>query len=267
MDEEDEAQDGASAHKWKFIYLARTDLAQVPPDVAREILTKYDPLVRGFVRRFPAALLSARFDEDDLYNVGRAMLLQFWAIYDPERGRTYGGGSFRGWATFLFRQAFAKIQRDLFQNPEIPSDVGDPRLAEMVFEAGAGREDSRATGHSWARAYVIGGGPAWARDNLTVEPELEEALDDRRELARLDAAREALPARHRFIRQGLREGRTSEAIAADLGLSRQRVDQIRVDAMRGLRVQLGLDDEDEEDDEDPGPARSPRRRLAATLTP
>jgi DNA-directed RNA polymerase sigma subunit (sigma70/sigma32) len=114
---------------------------------------------------------------------------------------------------------------------------------------------------------VAGGGLAWARDNLTVEPDLEEALDDHRELARLDAALEALPARHRFILQGLREGRTSEAIAADLGLSRQRVDQIRVDAMRGLRVQLGLDDEDEEDDEDPEPVRSPRRRLAATLTP
>lgn len=264
MDEEDEAQDGASAHKWKYIYLARTDLAQVPPDVARAILTQYDPLVRGFVRRFPAALLGTRFDEDDLYNVGRAMLLQFWAIYDPERGRTYGGGSFQGWATFLFRQAFTKISRDLYQNPEIVCDVADPGMAEGPWINWA---DRRKEGHATAQAHVIGGFPEWARAHLAVEPEFEEALDEQRELARLDAALEALPARHRFILQGLREGRTSEAIAADLGLSRQRVDQIRVDAMRGLRVQLGLDDEDEEDDEDPEPARSPRRRLAATLTP
>jgi RNA polymerase sigma factor (sigma-70 family) len=242
MDEDDAAQ--AGARRQKLMHLTRDDLGQVPPAKARELLTKYEPLIQGFVRRFPARLLGAQFDEEDLRSLGQVMLLQMWLLYDPEQG------SFHGWATFLFRQSFGKILRDLQANREITTDL-------LVAPGSPAHGEGRSLGLIGLVGYIVGNHDAWLRDNTATELELDEELDARREVEQLERALEQMTPRHRFVLQGIREGRTTEQIALDLGVSRQRVDQIREVAMEALRHEIWR----------PTGGSSQADEPAATLTP
>lgn len=232
MDEDEAAPSG------RLLHLTKHDLAQIPPAVAHEVLAKYDGLVRGFVRRFPRALLGARFDGDDLYNIGRVMLLQFWILYDPSRGRSEGGGSFQGWATFLFRQALAKIAKDLSSCREFPTLL--VMTGERVFDDSTQGSSGRGVNPTTQ---------AWITEQLTLDrsEDVDDAIDETFEIALFERALEELPPRQRFILDGLRQGRSTAQVAADLGISRQRVDQIRGPAMvalcRILRELRGEEDE------------------------
>lgn len=240
-------EEAPAVRSQKLLHLTRGDLAQIPEARCKEILTQYDPLVRGFVRRFPRALFGPRFDAEDLYSLSRVLLLQFWLLYDPARDE--GRGSFQGWASFLFRQVLAKISRDLQNNPELP----------ILTEVSEERREPRG--------LVVGSLRGWMETHLTVDFDPEAAMDEQLELALLERAMDELPGRQRFILQGVREGRTTAQIAEDLAITRQRVDQIRVDAMANLRRIIGelrgSDEESTEPDEEPD--RSQIRRVSTTL--
>lgn len=252
MDDEEEEEAQAGTRSQKLLHLTRMDLGQIPARQAREILTQYDPLVRGFVRRFPRALLGPRFDADDLYSLSQALLLQFWLLYDPARDE--GRGSFRGWASFLFRQVLAKIGRDLGTGLIEFSMSFDGELTTTRFPLGG---------------MIEGRIDAWVIAHLSVEEDIEAQMDVGLEMRLLDRALEELPARQRFILQGIREGRSTAQIAADLAITRQRVDQIRIDAMTNLRRVIGelrgTDDEELEAEEPEDPAPGQRGRSPATL--
>lgn len=226
MDEDEEAQ--PNVRGGGLLPLGRSDLGLLEPRLAQEILVQYDPLVRGFVRRFPARLLGARFDEDDLYSLGRVLLLQFWVLYDPARDE--GRGSFQGWATFLFRQAFAKVSKGLYRSPEIPCD----------FEA------------LHSHPHVVGPWEAWITLHLTADSDPQGEVEKRQQVELYERALAHLPPREQFVLRGIQEGRTTGQIGADLALTRQRVDQIRVRAMQALRKHLVLLHEQPEDEPEDG---------------
>lgn len=248
MDEDD---CGASRHR--LYPFTKDDLARVPAREAREVLTKYAPLVQGFVRRFPRHYLGAHFDSEDLQALGQVLLLQFWVIYDPAKAP---GGSFQGWATFLFRQAFAKISRALSTGREIPID-----LERAAQAAGSSAGDSTRVAFSG----LVLGTDAWVRENLAEEPEYDEAVRYRQQLELYERALARLTPRHRFVLEGLRQGRTTAQIAEDLGVIRQRVDQLHKIALAEVQTEvrrLMAADQELEEDEEPDPVR---RELDASL--
>jgi RNA polymerase sigma factor (sigma-70 family) len=260
MDEDDAAQPRSQ----KLLHLTRSDLVQIPEHKALELLRQYDPLVRGFVRRFPRGLLGVRFDRDDLYSLAQVMLLQAWILYDPLRVDPSGTrGSFRGWATFLFRQALTKVSKDLYNNPEV---LFGTMSRDMEAET---QHDMKKVG-----GFIVGSVVGWVSLHLTEEFDPEDAVDNRLEVALFERALEAIRPRDRFILQGLREGRSTEAIGRDLGISRQRVDQLVRGAMDAIKREIaelqGEEDdfvETPEDTAEPEPEelRSLSRRPSATL--
>lgn len=257
MDEDD---NGVGRHRlYPFI---KADLSKIPAREAREVLTKYAPLVRGFVRRFPRTHFGAQFDAEDLDALGRTLLLQFWAIYDAEKAP---GGSFQGWATFLFRQVAIKITRALTYTRDVSCDF------EALLVT---RKQDQKWGTTLPPGLVLGV-DAWIREHLAEEPEYDEAVRYRQQVELYERALERITPRHRFVLEGLRQGRTTAQIAEDLGVIRQRVDQLHKIALAEIRTEIARlsgADEELEDEDEPDPVRQEvERSLAAdggpTLSP
>lgn len=141
------------------------------------------------------------------------------------------GGSFQGWALYRIRQRFSKIQRDLRLLAEHEAHLSVMLSSEVSYEI-----------------------------------DVADFLRTRK----LERAIEALPSRKRFVMESLRRGRPAEVIAEDLGISRQRVDQLRKSAMDTLRevlrhevAEAGVDADDEVEDDEDGADQGPTSTLSA----
>lgn len=264
MDDDTEGRNGP--RRQKLLHLTRDDLAQIPDKQARELLAQYEPLIRSFVRRFPRGLLAgAQFDADDLYALGQVMLLQAWLSYRPEAAE---GGSFRGWATFLLRQRWGQLAGNLAADREVAATD-----LFLLVERGAAltNADCRPFGGA------IGGHALdWADNALTHTPALDDAVEQAQQVRLFEMALEDLTPRLRFVLEGVRAGRTTAEIAVDLGVNRQRVDQLREEAIREVRRTIArwraeADEEElEDEDEDPAPATLrawPATRSASSSSP
>lgn len=190
---------------------------------AREVLAQHRHLIIGAVRKFPRALLErGLLGEDDMIQLASVVLIQSWANFNAETG------SFRGWALFCIRRRFARIREDI------------ERLIEHEVEERHADAQHRSGGiQAQQDSNLVCEMPATGWDALDERPEdFEEALAERQRLELLETMIERLPRRQGFILRGLRDGRQLEDVAADLGITRQRADQIRKVAIDSVRAML-----------------------------
>lgn len=130
--------------------------------------------------------------------------------------------------------------RCVFLGFEAPTDIAIARSLTMVFEEQLPHEAE--TGNNWAEGRF----PSDIRA-ATDDPDPEAALQDREQARLLLAALDALSTQERYVleaSEGLfgAEPRKLVELAAELGISRQRVGQIKAAALEKLRAHVARGD-------------------------
>lgn len=205
--------------------MARRGVDDYPPltpaqqDLVTAYLAEYDP-VRGVRARHPSLYRACRasgMGDDDIHQVAALGLMRAASGFDPAGGNrfvTYASWWVRGYLSHAVRRAVA--QR--------PAGVVS---GDQVFPGSESGED------------------LWAALGLAGDAGADPAEDDRRAVlrARVAAVLRALTRRERqalTLRYGLDGGgpRILEAVAARMGVTRQRVAELEKVALRKVAVRL-----------------------------
>jgi RNA polymerase sigma factor (sigma-70 family) len=165
------------------------------------------PLVKACARRFTPASLPASIDRDDLESVAWQALIEAEATFDPKRG------PFDAWAWLKMRGAVKdEVRRQRFgKRAGERGDVGEPLSADSAGQ------------------YETPDGSASVWDHHGLVDRRSSSVSDAAE-ARAMLSDKRLSARERFVIAGKAIGRRDTEIAADLGVTVRRVQQIKTDA-------------------------------------
>ena len=234
--------------------------------------------------------VSVRFprhvDKEELARAGVLGLVQAAHRYDAGRGvafQHYAAPRIRGaildavrstdWAPRSVRRAGRSIEA---ASDKLANDLGRiPTPAELAAEVGMAPADLADLQHQLARTVVLGLEMVVAEVEGDDEEVLlkgvlpdpgrgpDEELVDRELHAYLRDAVDVLPERHRLVIKGyFFEGRTSEELAAELGVTVSRVSQLRTEAFGMIRDGIAAQYRDPQYDTDPG---EPYRSKNATM--
>lgn len=238
------------------------------------------PLVTSVVHQ-----VTARFprhvDKDELTRAGVLGLVQAAQRYDSGQGvafHHFAARRIRGaildavrsadWAPRSVRRAGRSIEA---ANDRLANDLGRmPTSAELAAELGLAPGDLAELQHQLARSAVLGLESAVADvegdDEVPLKgvladpgPGPDDELVDRELHGYLRDAVAVLPERHRIVIQGyFFEGRTSEELAAEIGVTVSRVSQLRTEAFGMIREGIAAQYRDPEHDADPGDRQDPK---------
>jgi RNA polymerase sigma factor (sigma-70 family) len=265
-----QARDIALASEGRLLTAAEEQvlgrLVQAGNAEARALLIeKNEGLVWKYARRYQLDSLT----EDDLHGEGCCGLIHAVETFDPERGL-----KFSTYAIWWIRQAINRAIDDQLRLVRLPVHLGErtrklaragsdlavalgrePTDDEVCAHLGITREHLERARQATTVASTVSmdspqespGGDNYTLAEIIPDPrgeafvavieERDEVASTRQQAAELLAL---LPARHRQILE-LRHGfdgagpRTLEAVGAEVGLTRERVRQIEVEAMKRLR--------------------------------
>jgi RNA polymerase sigma factor for flagellar operon FliA len=230
--------------------------------------------------------VSVRFprhvDREELVRAGVLGLVQAADRYDPTKGvnfNHYAAQRIRGaildavrstdWAPRSVRRSGRAIEA---AGDKLANDLGRlPTTAELSAELGMTPQALGQLQHQLARTVVLGleivvseadGGDEEVLLKGTVPDPgdgPDEELIDRELHAYLRDAVDVLPERHRLVIQGyFFEGRTSEELAAEIGVTISRVSQLRTEAFGMIREGLAAQYRDPDAEVAPVVAESER---------
>jgi RNA polymerase sigma factor FliA len=211
-------------------------------------------------------------DKEELARAGVLGLVQAAHRYDAGKGvpfHHYAAQRIRGaildavrsvdWAPRSVRRAGRSVEA---ASEELANDLGRiPTSAELAAEVGMAPADLAELQHQLARTVVLGLEMVVADVEGEDEEVLlkgvlpdpgrgpDEELVDRELYAYLRDAVDVLPERHRLVINGyFFEGRTSEELAAELGVTVSRVSQLRTEAFGMIREGIAAQYRDPEHD-------------------
>jgi len=218
--------------------------------------------------------VSVRFprhvDKEELVRAGVLGLVQAAHRYDPDKGvafHHYAALRIRGaildavrntdWAPRSVRRAGRVIET---ANEKLANDLGRiPTNSELAAELGMTPGALAELQHQLARSVVLGlemvvsdvdgdDDDVLLKGTLTDNgPGPDEELVDRELHAYLRDAVDLLPERHRIVIRGyFFEGRTSEELAAEIGVTISRISQLRTEAFGMIREGLAAQYRDPE---------------------
>ena len=215
------------------------------------------PLVKHIVYQV-AVRFPRHVDKDELAQAGVLGLVQAAHRYDPGKGpfHPYAAQRIRGaildavrnsdWAPRSLRRAGRSLDA---AGDKLGGDLGRvPTSAELAAVLGMSRSALSDLKHQLAGTIVLGLEMVVAdvdgdEDNILLKSTIadpdhgpEEELLERELHANLRDAVERLPERHRLVIRGyFFEGRTSEELAGQLGVTVSRVSQLRTQAFGMIR--------------------------------
>ena len=256
------------------------------PDVA-QLIEDALPLVRHVMFQ-----VSVRFprhvDREELIRAGVLGLVQAAHRFDPTKGANfnhYAAQRIRGaildavrsidWAPRSVRRSGRVIDN---ATEKLSNDLGRlPTTAELAAELGMAPAELAQLQHQLARTVVLGLEMAVSEVDGDDEevllrgaipdggPGPDEELVDRELHAYLRDAVDVLPERHRVVIRGyFFEGRTSEELAAEMGVTVSRISQLRTEAFGMIKEGLAAQYPDADVDVDaPVPADQKSRRAAS----
>lgn len=233
--------------------------------------------------------VSVRFprhvDREELIRAGVLGLVQAAHRFDPTKGvnfNHYAAQRIRGaildavrsidWAPRSVRRSGRAIEN---ASDKLSNDLGRlPTTAELAAELGMTPAELAQLQHQLARTVVLGLEMVVSEVEGDDEEVLlkgtlpdpgrgpDEELVDRELHAYLRDAVDVLPERHRIVIQGyFFEGRTSEELAAEIGVTVSRISQLRTEAFGMIREGLAAQYHDAEADA-PVPAVQESKRAA-----
>lgn len=233
--------------------------------------------------------VSVRFprhvDREELIRAGVLGLVQAAHRFDPTKGvnfNHYAAQRIRGaildavrsidWAPRSVRRSGRAIEN---ASDKLANDLGRlPTTAELAAELGMTPAELAQLQHQLARTVVLGLEMVVSEVEGDDEEVLlkgtlpdpgrgpDEELVDRELHAYLRDAVDLLPERHRIVIQGyFFEGRTSEELAAEIGVTVSRISQLRTEAFGMIREGLAAQYHDAEADA-PLPAVQESKRAA-----
>jgi RNA polymerase sigma factor FliA len=238
------------------------------------------PLVKHVMRRVTAGF-PRHVDKEELTRAGVLGLVQAAQRYDAGQGvafHHYAAQRIRGaildavrttdWAPRSVRRAGRAIEA---ANEKLVNDLGRmPTPEELAGELGMAPGDLGALQHQLARSAVLGLESVVAEgdgdDGIILSgvladpgPGPDDELVDRELQGYLLDAVAVLPERHRIVIQGyFFEGRTSEEVAAEIGVTVSRVSQLRTEAFGMIRDGIAAQYRDPDHDAVPGDLQDSR---------
>jgi RNA polymerase sigma factor (sigma-70 family) len=185
-----------------------------------ELVDAYTPMVRRVAERLKT-FLPPCFELDDLIQTGLMALLRAAPRYRPDHGRSE-------------KETLSPDKAD--QPSDASGQHGGAPFGPYARKVARGAMLDSIRGRHYRDATAL---PIGAGIDVAERPSIDEAIDRRRELARVDDAIEYLePRRRSIIRAWYREGATLETASAEVGLSKSHTHELAHDALARLRLIL-----------------------------
>jgi len=223
-----------------------------------ELIEANVALVEHIVLRLSAGF-PRHVDRGELISAGMVGLVEAADRYDAERGipfSRFAATRIRGAMLDCVRTAdwAPRSVRSMARDAEtaeqaLASKLGrSPKLDEVADAVGVSADDLHNLREQVNRGVVMTLDHSYGEDGTmplvaTIvdpdSPDPDEVLESVERVAYLHDAVNALPDRHRDVIQGyFLEGKTSQEIADDLGITQSRVSQLRADALEMMREGL-----------------------------
>lgn len=207
----------------KYQHLRMLSLEGMDERTAAALLKQYGRLVEHLARRTRSRFSRPGYspiDYEDFVSIGRAVLLQSWVDYDATRGAT-----FVTWAALNIGRAFYELTREFIS----ANRRAQFRPIILSGDASASRGGGRVDSADVKLFDCLSN----AKDAID-----DTAMDKDRKVCWLETVLETpgiLDSRERVVLQRQREGVTLQAIGDELGITRQRVEQISRSAIARVR--------------------------------
>lgn len=243
MDEDDD-EEGDLLEPGVRVWGLKKMALDMPNAEARAVLTQHDGLLRHVIRRYRLPRTPQGLSAEDQYAIGQCVLLQAHNSFDPTTGF-----QFSTWAVRLLEQSFSELAR---------KTRGQTRNEQLYFLRARDGEDLTEQQQAYVERYMQRGlvsldvprtraGPtlSYARETEGAlyeriaddkDDEAEHVERDLREWLYAKLANGILTQQERTIVSGYLKGRTFRQIGASAGVTRQRAQQVWVDAVAKLKT-------------------------------